>query len=114
MNQRPFNASEKLLLSCRTLVDEIDDVHIRNTRIRLESDLAGSAVRIAHLDVVRLNLWTQFTQAVLVEFWECESSVASESAAAYALRQINVVRTHLGECNQIIGYTHLARRTGKM
>ena len=45
-----------LLLGCCTLIDQIDNAHVRNARIRLQTYLAGTAVRIAHLNVVGLDL----------------------------------------------------------
>ena len=98
----------------RTLVDEIDDTHVRDACVRLEADLTGTAIGVAHLDMVGLDLWTEFAQTILIEFWEGESPVASEAAAAYALWQINLRGTHLGEINQIIGHAHLSCRTGDM
>ena len=78
-------------------IDEIDDTHIRDTRIRFETNLTSSAVRIAHLDVVGLDLWTELSQTVLVQLGERKASVASKAATAHTLRQEDLRRTHLGE-----------------
>ena len=78
-------------LGCRTFVYEVYDIHIRNTRIRLQSYLAGTTIRIAYLDMVLLNLWAQLTQPIPVEFREGEASVASKAATPNALRQIDIV-----------------------
>ena len=96
-----------LFLCRRALVDEIDDAHVGDACVRLETDLAGAAVRVAHLDVVRLDLRTELAQSVFVELGEGETTVAGEATAAYALRQEDVRGAHLGEVDEIVGHTHL-------
>ena len=54
-----------LLWRC-TLVDEIDDADVGDAGVCLESYLAGTAVRVAHFDVVLLYLRAQLTESVLV------------------------------------------------
>ena len=75
----------------RTLIDQIDNTHIRYASIGLQTDFTGSAVRLAHLNMVRLDLGMQFTQAILIQFREGESSVARESATPYPFREEHIV-----------------------
>ena len=55
----------RLFGSC-TLIHQIDNAHIRDTRIRFQTDFAGTTLGLAHLDLVGLNLWTELTETVLV------------------------------------------------
>ena len=75
------------LLCRRAFVDEVDNTHVGDARVRLETNLTGTTVAVAHLDMVRLNLRAELAQAVFVQLRECETTVASEAAAAYTLRQ---------------------------
>ena len=59
------NAASFLLWRC-TLVDEIDDAYVGNAGVGFKSYLAGTAVRVAHLDVVLLYLRAQLTESVHV------------------------------------------------
>ena len=86
---------------------QIDNAHIRDTCVRLQANLAGTAVRIAHLDVISLDLRTELAQAVLIELREGETAIASETTATHALGQEDVVRAEFGEVDEIIGHTHL-------
>lgn len=43
----------------RTLINEIDNTHIWYASIRLKTDFTSSTVRVAYLDVISLNLWTE-------------------------------------------------------
>ena len=105
MDKYPAN----LFLSCRTLVYQIDDVHVRDARVGLKAYLTRPAVGIAHFDVVSLNLRAQLAQSVLVEFRECKATVAGEAATANALWQTDFGRTHLGKVDEVVGNTHQAR-----
>ena len=78
------------LFGRRTLIDQIDNTHVWNTCVCLQANLAGTAVRIAHLDVVGLNLRTKFAQTVLVQFWERKASVTSKATAPYSFGQIDL------------------------
>jgi len=49
---------EDLLLCRRTLIHQVHDTHIRNTCVRLQTNLTGTAIAIAHLDMVLLYLRT--------------------------------------------------------
>ena len=102
------------LFRCRTEVHQIDDAHVRDARIGFETDFTGTAVRVAHLNLVGLDLRTEFSESVLVELWEGEATIASESATAYALGQEHVGRTEFGQGNHILIYTHLSGRTSEV
>ena len=80
-------------LCCCTLVDEVDDTHIRDARIRFETDFTGAAIGIAHLDMVDLNLRTEFAETIFIEFGEREPAVACESTTSDAFGEKYVVRT---------------------
>ena len=70
----------------RTLINQIDDAHIRYARICLKTNLTGSTIGIAHLNMVSLNLRTELTKTILVEFGEGKAPIASKTATPYPLR----------------------------
>ena len=98
----------------RTLIHQIDDAHIRYARICFKTNLAGSTIGIAHLYMVSLNLRTELTKTVFVQFREGETSVTSEAATTHTLRQEDVRRAFLGEVDEIVGHAHLSRRASQM
>ena len=96
----------------RTLIDQVDNAHVWNTCVCLQTNLAGTAVRVAHLNVIGLDLRTQLAKAIFIQLRERKASVASKATTAHALRQEDIRRTHLGEIDEIVCHTHLPRRTG--
>ena len=75
----------------RTLIHQIDDAHIRYARICFKTNLAGSAIGIAHLYMVSLNLRTELTKAILVELGEGKTSIASETTTPYLFGKKDIV-----------------------
>ena len=97
------------LFRCCTFIDQIDDAHVRNARVRLKADFAGAAIGVAYLNVVGLNLWTELAQTVLVELREGEATVTGKAATADALGQEDIRGTQLGQGNHVLVHTHQAR-----
>lgn len=74
-----------------------------------QANLAGTAIGVAYLDMVRFYLWTQLAKAVLVQLREGKATVTGKSATAHALWQEHIVRAHFGKGYHILIDTHQTR-----
>jgi len=71
-------------------VDKIYDGPVRNAGIGLQSDLAGAAVGISHLDALFLYPGAQFAQGIGIQFRMGHTLVAGEATASDTLRNQDV------------------------
>ena len=84
-----------LFRSC-TFINKIGYADIRYARVGGETDFAGPAVAVAHLDMVGLYLRSQFTQGIGIEFGMGETAVTSKTTATYLLGNKNLSGTKFG------------------
>ena len=90
------------------------NVQIRDTCVGFQTDLTGTAVGVANLNMILLDLRTELAQAIAVQLWEGEATVTGEAAAAHTLWNQHIVRTEFGEGNHILIHTHVTGRAGDM
>ena len=68
----------------RAEVHQIDDAHVGDAGVGFQTNLAGTAIGGAHLNLFLLNLRAELPQTELVELGEGESAVTGKAAAAHA------------------------------
>ena len=88
-----FRIPSLFLFGCGTEIDKVDNAHIGDASVRLQSDFTSTTIGVAYFNMIGFDLWTELAQTILVEFWESKSPIASEATATHALRQEDIRRT---------------------
>ena len=69
----------------------MDNVQIGDACIGLKTDLTGTAVGVADLNLMGFDLGLQLAQTIAVQLWEGETTVTGKAAAAHTLWNQHVV-----------------------